>query len=231
MKKTMIALLAMAGAAFGADYTVENIWTVNFGTEYGDNGYQISGDLTNIGTVWDITAVEGGTQTGSARVHLQSGDFGDWSGDFEFSVTLTLGDTISASNNWPVFFQLMGNDNNLRVGPYIAADNVVDMDGNLTKNSEQAASVAPGGTYTITLTKIGSTVSAAVDGVVSSTGTVSNYSGTISDVFLGGANYDYYKLNSVVHSISMGAVTTVPEPATATLSLLALAGLAARRRR
>ncbi|MBR4108466.1 MAG: PEP-CTERM sorting domain-containing protein [Akkermansia sp.] len=231
MKKTMIALLAMAGAAFGADYTVENIWTVNFGTEYGDSGYQISGDLNSVGTVWDLTAVKGGMQTGEGRVHLQGGTFGDWSDDFEFSITLTLGDTISASNDWPVFFQLMGNGNDLRVGPYIAESNAVDIDGNLAKNSEMAATVAPGGTYTITLTKIGSTVSAAVDGVVSSTGTVSNYSGTISDVFLGGGIHNYYKINSVVHSISMGAVTTVPEPATATLSLLALAGLAARRRR
>lgn len=116
----------------------------------------------------------------------------------------------------------------LRVGPYVGMGNAVDIDGNLTKNSEMAASVTAGSTHTITLTKIGNSVSAAVDGVVSSTGTI-NYSGTINNITLGGDTNGSYKLNSVVHSISYGLV--VPEPATATLSLLALAGLAARRRR
>ena len=226
----MIALLAMASAAFGADYTVENIWTVNFGSGY-DDGYQISGDLT-IGRVWDVVAVEGGTQTsGEKRVHLQNGNFGDWSEDFQFSITLTLGDTITASNNWPVFFELRGDNGNLRVGPYVAAGNVVDMDGSVAKNEEKAAAVTPGGTHTITLTKIGSSLTAAVDGVVSSTGTLNEgVSGAVNNILIGGDVNGYYKINSTVESISWGTVT-VPEPATATLSLLALAGLAARRRR
>ncbi|MBR6576795.1 MAG: PEP-CTERM sorting domain-containing protein [Akkermansia sp.] len=232
MKKTIIALMALAGSAFGADYVTENIWSIDFGSEY-TGGYQVSGDLTSIGTVWDVVGVEGGTQTDSnKRAHLQGGNFGDWSSDFEFSITLTLGETITADNNWPVFFELMGNNTALRVGPYVAEGNVVDIDGNLTKNSEQAASVTAGGTHTITLTKIGTSVSASVDGVVSSTGTVAEgTSGTIDNVFLGGGNYGYYKINSVIKNISWSSITTVPEPATATLSLLALAGLAARRRR
>ena len=223
-------LLAMAGAAFGADYTVDNVWTVNFGSEY-DNGYEISGDLT-IGTVWDVVAVEGGTKTSNAkRVHLQNGTFGDWSDDFQFSITLTLGDTISASNNWPVFFELRGDNGALRVGPYVGEGNVVDMDGSVAKNEEKAATVTPGSTHTITLTKIGSSLTAAVDGVVSSTGTLNaGVSGAVNNIMLGGDVNGYYKINSTVESISWGTVT-VPEPATATLSLLALAGLAARRRR
>ena len=231
MKKTIIALMALAGSAFGADYITENIWSIDFGSKYTD-GYQVSGDLTSIGTVWDVVGVEGGIQTGSKRVHLQGGNFGDWSSDFEFSITLTLGETITASNNWPVFFELVGNGTSLRVGPYVADGNVVDIDGNLTKNEEKAAAVTAGGTHTITLTKIGTSVSASVDGVVSSTGTLATgVSGTIDNVFLGGGNYDYYKINSVIKNISWSSITTVPEPATATLSLLALAGLAARRRR
>lgn len=214
----------------GADYTTETIWTLNFGNGY-TNGYEIVGDLNSIGTVWDVVAVDGGTQTGTKRIHLQDGNFGDWSGDFEFSMTLTLGTPITASNNWPVFFELSGNGTALRVGPYVADGNKVDIDGNLSKNSEMAATVAPGGTYTITLTKIGTDVFAAVNGVVSSTGTVGEISGTVDNVFFGGANYDAYKMNSVVHSVSWSSVTAVPEPTTATLSLLALAGLAARRRR
>ena len=230
MKKTLITLIAVAGSALGADYTTENIWTLNFGSEYA-NGYQVTGDLSSVGTPWDIIAVDGGTQTGAKRVHLQNGNFGDWSSDFEFSITLTLGSNISASNNWPVFFELEGSGTSLRVGPYIGNNNKVDIDGTLTKNSEMAVSVSPDTTYTITLTKIGTDVTAAVNGVVSSTGTVAEgISGTVKNVFLGGGNYDYYKMNSVVHSISWSEVT-IPEPTTATLSLLALAGLAARRRR
>ncbi len=231
MKKTIITLMALAGVAFGADYTVENVWTVNFGSAY-TNGYEATGSITSITQTWDIVAVEGGAQTsGEKRVHLRDDKFGSWDSDFEFSITLTLGDPISASNNWPVFFELADSDSNkLRVGPYIAAGNTVDMDGNVTKNEERAASVTAGGTHTITLTKIGNSVSAAVDGVVSSTGTI-NYSGTINNITLGGDTNGYYKLNSVVHSISMSSITVVPEPATATLSLLALCGLAARRRR
>lgn len=229
MKKTIITILAMAGVALGSEYTTEKVWTIDFGSQY-TNGYNVTGDLTSIGTVWDVVGVEGGTQTGTKRVHLQSGNFGTWDSNFEFSITLTLGQPITASNNWPVFFELLGNGTSLRVGPYVGDGNYVDIDGNLTKNSEWGATVNSGGTYTITLTKIGTTVSAAVNGVVSSTGTVAaNISGTVDNIFLGGGNYDYYKMNSTVHSISWSSV--IPEPTTATLSLLALAGLAARRRR
>ncbi len=240
MKKhiTLTALL-VAGSAFAnasstADFTKE-IWAINFGTEYA-NGYQITGDLTNVGTVWDIVAVEGGTQTGTKRVHMQNGNFGSWDEDFKFSMSLTLGETISASNNWPVFAELLGNDTSLRFGPYIGNGNKVDLDGNLTKNSEMAAAVAPGGSYTIDLyvmtTDSGRVVEVYVDGVQASTGTLANdLTGTIDNLFLGGANYDYYKINEVVHNISW---STIPEPSAfgwlAGLGALALVGARRRRR-
>lgn len=218
----------------GANYTTEEVWTIDFGSEY-TNGYQITGAEIEITTQWDLggeaaNLVAGGVVTNDKRPHLQaSGGYGDWSDDFEISITLTLGDTISASNEWPAFFQIKGGDSHLRVGPYTAESNVVDMDGSLSKNEEKDASVTAGGTHTITLTKIGTSLSAAVDGVVSSTGTYTGAaSGTITDLLVGGGHQGW-RINSTVHSISWSKV--IPEPTTATLSLLALVGLAARRRR
>ena len=240
MKKTLIALMALAGMAYAADYTVENSWTVNFGSEY-SNGYQITGSVESIDNTWDIVAVTGGSQTDSSkRIHLRDSEFGNWTDDFQFSVTLTLGETISASNAWPVFAEIGGSDTFVRFGPYTNAGNYVSFDGNFTKNDallDTTFSVAGGETYTVTLTKIGTDLTLAVDGRNVAFGTLADtVSGNITEVVLGGDHNNNYKINSTVHSASYGIVTpaespVVPEPATATLSLLALAGLAARRRR
>lgn len=240
MKKTLIALMALAGMACAADYTVENSWTVNFGSEY-SNGYQITGSVESIDNTWDIVAVTGGSQTsGEKRVHLRDSEFGNWTDDFQFSITLTLGETISASNGWPVFAEIGGSNTFVRFGPYTNDGNYVSIDGDLTKNDallDRTFSVAGGETYTVTLTKIGTDLTLAVDGRNVAFGTLADtVSGNITEVVLGGDHNNNYKINSTVHSVSYGIVTSaespvVPEPATATLSLLALAGLAARRRR
>ena len=225
----------MASAAFGADYTTETAWTLNFGNEYTD-GFQWTAEAGySYGTPWDIVAVEGGSQTSSSkRVHMEGGMFGSWAEDFQFAITLTLGETISASNDWPVFGEIAGNGTALRFGPYIAMNNKVGVDGNLTKTegANNLVSVAPGGTYTVTLTKIGKDVTVAVDGKETAHGVLADtVSGNITDIMLGGNQANQYKINEVVHSASYSVLTVVPEPTTATLSLLALAGLAARRRR
>ncbi len=236
MKKTLVALLALAGVAFGADYTAETVWTLDFGSEY-TNGFQWSAkEGYSYGTPWDIVAVEGGTQTnGSKRVHMAGGLFGSWDEDFVFTMSVTLGSTISASNSWPVFAELSGANGNVRFGPYTSVENKVGLDGSIDKGDNNLVAVSPGGTYTLELTKIGSVVTIAVDGVVSGTATLNDgVTGNITDVMLGGSQAGYYKINEIVHSASMSILTpapAVPEPTTATLSLLALAGLAARRRR
>ena len=236
MKKTIIALMAMASAAFGADYTTETAWTLNFGNEYTD-GFQWTAEAGySYGTPWDIVAVEGGSQTSSSkRVHMEGGMFGSWDEDFQFAITLTLGETISAgTDNWPVFGEIAGSGTAVRFGPYTAMNNTVALDGNLTKTegANNLVSVAPSGTYTVTLTKIGKDVTVAVDGKETAHGVLADtVSGNITDIMLGGNQANQYKINEVVHSASYSVLTVVPEPTTATLSLLALAGLAARRRR
>ena len=244
MKKTIIALMAMAGAAFGADYTTETAWTLNFGNEY-TGGFQWTAEAGySYGTPWEIVAVEGGTQTNSNdRVHMAGGVFGSWDEDFQFAITLTLGETISAgTDNWPVFGEIAGNNSALRFGPYTGVNNTVAVDGSLTKTEgrNNLVSVAPGGTYTVTLTKIGKDVTVAVDGKETGHGVLADtVSGNITDITFGGRQADNAnnRINEVVHSASYSVLTVnpetpaVPEPTTATLSLLALAGLAARRRR
>ncbi len=250
MKKTLIALMAMASTAFGADYIAETVWTLNFGTEYGSAGYEWVGTPEDMGTMWDVRPVEGGTQTSaSKRIHLARGNYGSWDTDFQFSMTLTLDDvTISASNDWPVFAEISSgnnyyNNNTLRFGPYVNENNTVAIDGTaVIKGENNLVSVNPGETYTITLTKIGNEVTVAVNGQISGYGTLADYmTGNITDITLGGNTGSQYRINEVVHSVSWSILTpapeepepspSVPEPTTATLSLLALAGLAARRRR
>ena len=242
MKKhiTTAALIAagtaLASATSITDFTNE-VWAIDFGTEY-SGGYQISGDLADIGTVWDVTAVDGGTQTGAKRIHMQNGNFGSWDEDFKFSMSVTLGDPISASNNWPVFAEIAGSGTSLRFGPYVADGNKVELDGNLSKNEEKAVSVSSGNTYTIDLYVMSEAekkiVEVYVDGIFSSSGTLSsNLSGTIDNLFLGGGNYDYYKINSVIHNISWSTLA-IPEPSAfgllAGLGALALVGTRRRRR-
>lgn len=74
-----------------------------------------------------------------------------------------------------------------------------------------------------------------MDDVVAATATLNDaVTGEIADILLGGGGGDSagvpnYAITSTIHNISMSKI--IPEPATVTLSLLALAGLAARRRR
>ena len=97
-------------------------------------------------------------------------------------------------------------------------------------------------TVTIKSVEDDADVSFYYNGVLSATGTVSSWSigDTISMIYLGGwpasgnSQLSYTMDSFAVYKGAMSATDVaklVPEPSTATLSLLALAGLAARRRR
>ena len=239
MKKTIITLLAMAGVAMGADYTTETIWTAEFGSQY-TSGYTTDG-LTSAGTFHDaskLATVNGAQTKADGRIHMEGGNYGDWSKDFEFSMTLTLtGDSITAGH----ISELKASS----TGDWLCLG--VDGSGALTFNSKDntlssvttTGSVTVGEEYTFTFTKIGNELTFAA-GDASVTATLgSAFTGTINNIALGGNTGSNNRVPVLVKSIAMSSVTlapepstpSIPEPATATLSLLALAGLAARRRR
>ena len=235
MKKTIIALLALAGAAFGAEYTTETVWTANFGSAY-TGGYTTTLTTSTSGTFWDAAdiAVEGGAQTrANKRIHMEGGTYGDWNTNFEFAITLTLtGDSITA-----------GHIAEIKSGPTsdwlclgVNANGALTLTGNEISAATGTGSLALGTQYTLTFAKIGTelTLSAGNASVTATLGSADAYTGIINNIALGGNTGSDRRVPVLVESISWSNATpapVVPEPATATLSLLALAGLAARRRR
>ena len=247
MKKTIIALMALASLVTAADpFTTETLWTINFGSEYLNadgsvKGYEVI-DGTSTYTLtnkWEFeeNVVAGGvtskvtyTDDGSrvfSRPHLQ-GDTGvDWTDDFQFTIKFTTPDVITANSDWPVIAGLEANT--LRFGPYVGEgqNNYLHIDGTHTGNAFNSVALTSG-THTATLTVVDGNVSLHLDGTLAATATIA-LTGDIKNITLGGGTDNDYRMTQTVHSISMAKV--VPEPTTATLSMLALAGLAARRRR
>lgn len=243
MKKTIIALFALTGVAFGVDYTTETEWTAQFSNTYKNADGTVKGyttDLTSPGTFWDAAdvATANGAQTKSnKRIHMANGTYGDWSSDFELEVSLTLtGDSITA-----------GHISELKAGSTgdwlclgVNSSGALTLSGNAITVGTATGTVTTGTEYTLTFTKIGTDLTLAC-GNASVTATInttaegaSEYSGVINNITLGGNTGANNRVPVLVSEMKMSSVTvtpTVPEPTTATLSLLALAGLAARRRR
>ena len=243
MKKyiTVAALLA-AGTAFAnaAEYNATEVWSIEFGSDY-TGGYSITGTIENKGTFWDVIPVVGGTGTGSdKRVHMAGGVYGSWDDDFQIDIELTLGNPITASNDWPVFAEVSGNGTAVRFGPYVGTggNNTVGIDGGGAFSKEEDAtrmvSVASEGSYTVTLLKIGDDISVYVDGTLSASGKLADtLTGNITDIALGGNTGSNYRINETVHSISYSTLTAIPEPSAFGLlaGIGALALVASRRRK
>lgn len=226
MKKTLIALMALAGVTFGTDYTYTEQWTAQFGSAY-TGGYSTT--LTSPGTFYDAgdVATESGAQTrANKRIHMEGGTYGDFGTSFEFKMVLTLtGDSFTNGHISEIKAGSTGDWLCLGVN-----NGALTLSGKSNKLGAvtSTGTVELGTQYTCTLTKIDSTITFTV-GDASATTTLGSVSGVINNIAIGGNTGSGQRVPVLVESI--GWSTIVPEPATATLSLLALAGLAARRRR
>ena len=233
MKKTLIALMALAGVSFGADYTTELEWTASFGSSY-TNGYET--DLTKPGTFWDagdVKIAEGALTTDSKRIHMADGAYGDWATDFQYTMNITL-DNLTTGH----ITELKASSTNTWLCIGIDTNGVLTLTGVATGTSADSI-IAADTAYAISFTKLGTNVTLAVNGKDVITTTIGSVSGTIDNIALGGNTGSDKRVPTLIESISWSSVSSVitpdtpaaPEPTTATLSLLALAGLAARRRR
>ncbi len=259
MKKLItITTLLAAGTAFAnaaepnGIVSTETLWTMNFGSSL-EGGYEIvnSSGSYALNNVWDVTGCtdESGVNISSSkRPHLQ-GDTGvTWGDDFKFTVTFTLGETISASNNWPVVAMLADGSgdqpfNNLRFGPYTGGSNYVNLDGNsgdvFTKTLTDQVQLSSGVKYTAELYVIDNVASLYIDGVLASVGELNSATyvagNKVNNIAIGGNTGGDYRINENVSSISMTKLSMIPEPSAfgmlAGLGALALAGTRRRRRK
>ncbi len=256
--ETIIALMAMAGVVSAAPIT-ETLWTMDFGNDIGGSGvdYKITNGSTAFTYNPTISGVNQHTTADQAEGHWTNGLSGvvtspdsvvtlsgssgiTWGDDFQFVITFTMpdGSFSTDSHQWPVNAQLGQLENNgntyaLRFGPYIEEQNEYNLDGHITGTVYPQSKVQlTGGEHVAVLTVIDRKITLTLDGVGVATSTCGDDLGnedTISLITLGGDHKGTNRLYSSVKSVSMSKI--IPEPTTATLSLLALAGLAARRRR
>ncbi len=254
MKKTLISLMVLAGVACAAER--ENIWQLTFGTgegytdgfkltNYGDTQYAISGK-------WDIS---GNTSngyletTGSRRVHTQWQNTGtgltlgeDFGIELVFSIPTgytTSSHCDSCVNNVYSLLLLSTSDNSaddIHFGPSAEGGTFHFAGSYVTENEGGSVlTFTPDTQYTAQLEVVNRVVTMKINGNVVRTGTLNeNATGDITQILIGGkfvgsGHHTSDWISENVYSIT--AYKLVPEPATATLSLLALAGLAARRRR
>ena len=219
MKKTLIALMALASSALALDPVTQTLTFEDFNTT-----------LTQIST-WKATEY-------TLTLTIDSTDYDNYGSGF----------MVKLADNWGVFTQaaqyiaMDNTDTNDRawvnattvsedktVYTWTAADEA-KLDSWVSKNTDggNANPGVNGMTVTLDVTKTGSTITL---GMINGTTSIieTGYIVNLADVKLvdGTASGD----NQGVTAISNASITYIPEPATATLSLLALAGLAARRRR
>ena len=244
MKKTLITLMALAGVSIGA----EQLWTIDMTKAKNDaNRITIEEGASYSAGYWSngIISSQGTTITNDQKIALndQSGDLGFRLKD-EFSLTLNavITDPVSTKTSGnsaiAVLMQIgEGNDWNFKIGvdennQFVFTTNGYELIQGDTSNNGYLTS----GAHTFILTFGNATtidesgrpdgeMNLYVDGVLSASAKIdgNNRPGIAG-------TYSSITAYSGVVSVS-SPVPSVPEPATATLSLLALAGLAARRRR
>lgn len=250
MKKTIITLLALSGITMAAEPTV--LWDMDF-TSAGVTLKLAEGVTTNLGTGVGQNVISNGAIT----LNNNSFSFSQTGGNLSYSDEFTLVAVVQLgkqTDSWPAIFGL-GETNAWAWKPsYYTATSTFHLDkdgfggvvdeqykssGGITYTQPTEAGTY-GDTITVALQNNGKgTLTLYVDGEVAGYTTITSapeYGSNkyINNFTFGARNDGGNKSNIILHDAQfVSGLTTqiIPEPATATLSLLALCGLAARRRR
>ena len=242
MKKTLIALMAMAGIAVGADltlttgiaftkngettivdgYTNPNIADIGYNSMYWGHG-NIAGGSANLAsldftiTVKDLygaSAIGGDDTISLTSVDIAVTGAG-WCQDEGRTITLSTGSYSYTAELEDVFSGPKGG-----VGNSEGHLTLTLTDWNITKDAVLSVSIKPAAG------KATDNLSVAVVDVWGGNGATATISG-VSQVDMTSS----WGKEAPLVKLSVSTTPAVPEPATATLSLLALAGLCVRRRR
>lgn len=237
MKKTIIALLALAGVATAAN---TQVW--DFTTDVTTGAYLFDADT---GLFKDNTAVEGtvlNETNGSNQIQTN------------ISFTLNLTEAMTVETNTKLLEMDMAGDVGLALtttGISTTWDGAINADRKSvsyeTLLSDVGVFVGLGGDKYITLTMVqtygsgiqlySSTTKHIDDGGLRASGNTALTSVYVDSAYVAGVQFSpgwtddagFKSKNAAFASVAKEKL--IPEPTTATLSLLALAGLVARRRR
>lgn len=249
MKKTIITLLALSGISMAAEPAL--VWDLDFASTGVVFTKYAEGVTSNLSSGVGSALISNGAITLNNNSFSFSQTAGRLSYADEFTLVAVVQLGASQPGSWPAVFGF-GEDNSWCWKPsfYVQTGTFhLDKDGFGSAN-ETNKSVG-GVTYTLPSEGYGDIVTIAlqndgngklslyVDDVLAGYSTIGNASDYGSDKFInnftfGARNGGGNKANIILHDAQFvsGLTTQVlPEPTTATLSLLALAGLAARRRR
>ncbi len=225
MKKTLIALVAMAGISMGAEGLVtdasELTWTALTLTTPANN--QLTGsnsaidwseETGNLTKSWALSFTLDPSRAENAYLF---GTVKGSSGADGYTLSITSAGAIALNQN--------KSNNVLTVGSYTADDSAVAITLQFVKYVDEAGADLSG-EFTLTV------------GDASATYVVENFDNTVfnkgvnNNVWTNGGAEKLYNISlATAGCVTIASSPVVPEPATATLSLLALCGLAARRRR
>lgn len=251
MKKTIIAIMALAGVAVADNPSV--VWDMDF-LSTGVTLTTAEGVTTTLASGVGASIIKNGAIT----LNNNSFTFNQTAGNLSYADEFTLVATLQLGNpqpgSWPAIFGL-GEDSSWCWKPsFYTATNTFNLDKDgFTDKVDETYKNTGGITYTLPTEDgvYGDVITLAlqndgngkltlfVDGNVAGYTTITSEaeygSNKLIKTFTFGArNGGGNKSNIILHDVQfVSGLTTsiIPEPTTATLSLLALAGLAARRRR
>ena len=229
MKKTLIALMALAGVASAAinqsdmNYYIDEV-IAQSGYTAGD-AFSLTLNVVSPYTAAYgnfISLTDGYYVFSNADKHYAFTNSGDGANIVWLDNTPGVTDAVAASKTVTMNMTFADNTENSNVNNFWFAYKGFDTDGNATKNNDG---------YSLDTIKLEyadntTTISIANAGVITNVLKIEGYTLKATDIDVRNAT-----------TFSSGTLTVngtnynIPEPATATLSLLALCGLAARRRR